>query len=112
MQYQYNVKDFPTEECQKNLIKDFENEDSQEKIFWRVSVEVFIDDVSYEILAYSVAGAVDIGELVGLQNRVIRKLVSMPILLPEDVHSLLDEVKIVFESCVVGDNAFICHCIV
>ena len=26
MQYQYNVKDFPTEECQKNLIKDLETE--------------------------------------------------------------------------------------
>lgn len=24
LQYQYNVKDFPTEECQKNLIKDLE----------------------------------------------------------------------------------------
>ena len=93
------------------LVEDLENQDSQENIFRRVSVKVLVYDVSDEILAYSVASTVDIGELVGLQDGVIRKLVCIPVLPPEDIHSLLDEVEVVFESRVVGDDASICHCI-
>ena len=76
------------------------------------SSRVFIDDLSYQILAHSVTSPIYIGKLIILQDGIISKMLLVFVAIPEDFHSLLDKVEIVLESIVVGNDTPICHCIV
>ena len=85
-----------------NAIENFEDQDAKQHILGCVSVKVFIDDILDQILAHTVASAVDVGKLIFAQNWVVGKRSAILAPPPEDVHPLLNEVEVVFQRSIVG----------
>ena len=88
-------------------VEHFEDQNPKQHIFRAVAIQVFIDDIPYQVLADTVTGAIHIGELILLEDGVVRQKTVVLTPPPEDVHPLLDKVEIIFQCSIVGDNAAI-----
>lgn len=85
-------------------IEHFEHQDAKQHILRGVSVKVFIDDILDQILAHAVASAIDVGELILAQDGIVGEATTILAPSPEDVHPLLNEVEVIFQNVVVGDD--------
>ena len=90
-----------------NAVENLEDQNAKQHIFGSVSVQILIDDILNQILAHTVARTIDVGELVLAQDWVVGERDAIIAPPPEDVHPLLNEVEVVFQCGIVGDNAAI-----
>ena len=88
-----------------DAVEHLEDQDAKQHIFGTVSVQVLIDDVLYQILTHAVASAIDVGEFILAQDRVVSKSAAILAPTPEDVHPFLNEVEVIFQNVVVGNNS-------
>ena len=87
-----------------NAVENLEDQYAKQCVFGSVSVQILIDDILNQILAHAVASAIDVGEFILAQDRVVGKRAAVLAPPPEDVHPLLNEVEVVFQNVVVGDD--------